>query len=493
MSQYSRWPLVTGGGGGSGTVTSVTLTAPSDVITVTGSPVTTSGTLALTFAVQDANTVFAGPTNGSPAAPTFRALVAADLPLGSTFTIPADGSVTGADVGKLMMNLSETAAVYQLTGGAAGSHAQFTILDNTVSVASTPGTGPISWGNLVNTTVTGTRVYDNTAGGAWDAFATAAQNLPGDGYIEFTVSQNDIDAALNPSVGAGALFGFSLDPGGFTGFATSTVEYAIYLTSPDVLNTVIDLNEQGVYTPVGEPFALGDVIRVTRTGTTITYSRNGAAPFYTSAIPSSGTLYISCAFYWGNADIVDAVGSVGTPATSFTLTSPIDGGSPFTITAGIDWTPGVTTSADATEIANAMNTNFPGWDATTNMANLITLTRTAVAADPSVTLMFNDIPDAGAMTVTTISTGSDFEPAVASHTVLGILLSLDAGIATISGAGVATAIASETIANGDILSGSDDGTFKIQSVPNGDVKAGVALFAATASNPVSVRLSDSGA
>ena len=68
-----------GGGGGSGTVTSVGLSLP-PFVTVTGSPVSTSGTLTGTLATQTANTHFAGPTSGSAAAPTFRALVAADLP-----------------------------------------------------------------------------------------------------------------------------------------------------------------------------------------------------------------------------------------------------------------------------------------------------------------------------------------------------------------------------------------------------------------------------
>ena len=68
-----------GAGGGSGTVTSVGLSLP-PFITVTGSPVSTSGTLTGTLATQTANTHFAGPTSGSAAAPTFRALVAADLP-----------------------------------------------------------------------------------------------------------------------------------------------------------------------------------------------------------------------------------------------------------------------------------------------------------------------------------------------------------------------------------------------------------------------------
>lgn len=66
-------------GGGSGTVTSVALALPGSLFTVTGSPVTTSGTLTVSFTNQTANTVFAGPATGSPAVPTFRALVSADI------------------------------------------------------------------------------------------------------------------------------------------------------------------------------------------------------------------------------------------------------------------------------------------------------------------------------------------------------------------------------------------------------------------------------
>ena len=67
------------GGGGSGTVTSVAMTVPG-FLSVSGSPITTSGTLAVTLATQSANTVFAGPTSGGAATPTFRSLVAADFP-----------------------------------------------------------------------------------------------------------------------------------------------------------------------------------------------------------------------------------------------------------------------------------------------------------------------------------------------------------------------------------------------------------------------------
>jgi len=48
VSNVLNIPQYTGGGGGSGTVTSVALSAPS-IFTVTGSPITTSGTLAISY------------------------------------------------------------------------------------------------------------------------------------------------------------------------------------------------------------------------------------------------------------------------------------------------------------------------------------------------------------------------------------------------------------------------------------------------------------
>jgi len=68
--------------GGTGTVTSVALSAPGE-FTVSGSPVTTSGTLTLAWATQSANKIFAGPSTGAAAAPTFRTAVAEDLASGT--------------------------------------------------------------------------------------------------------------------------------------------------------------------------------------------------------------------------------------------------------------------------------------------------------------------------------------------------------------------------------------------------------------------------
>lgn len=70
---------ISNSGAGSGTVTSVGLSLPA-IFSVSGSPVTTSGTLSASLANQSANRVFAGPTSGGAATPAFRALVADDIP-----------------------------------------------------------------------------------------------------------------------------------------------------------------------------------------------------------------------------------------------------------------------------------------------------------------------------------------------------------------------------------------------------------------------------
>jgi hypothetical protein len=85
---------------GTGSVTSVALALPS-ILAVSGSPVTTSGTLTGTLTTQSVNTLFAGPSSGAAAAPTFRALTTADIPalayvtsVGATAPITSTGGAT---------------------------------------------------------------------------------------------------------------------------------------------------------------------------------------------------------------------------------------------------------------------------------------------------------------------------------------------------------------------------------------------------------------
>lgn len=86
---------------GAGTVTSVAATLPA-IFSLAGSPITTSGTLAVTLASQTANRIWAAP-DGLAGAPTFRAFVNADLPTTGVVagsypkvTVNAQGIVTAA-------------------------------------------------------------------------------------------------------------------------------------------------------------------------------------------------------------------------------------------------------------------------------------------------------------------------------------------------------------------------------------------------------------
>ena len=68
-----------GGGGGSGTVTSFSAGNLSPLFTTSVANLTTTPALSFTLTNQNANLVFAGPASGGAAAPTYRALVTADL------------------------------------------------------------------------------------------------------------------------------------------------------------------------------------------------------------------------------------------------------------------------------------------------------------------------------------------------------------------------------------------------------------------------------
>jgi hypothetical protein len=109
----------------SGTVTSVGLSLPS-VFSVSGSPVTTTGTLTGTLASQTANTVFAAP-NGLAGTPTFRALTPSDLPTGTTtksFGIVIDGGgnpITTGIAGDVIIPFAMTITSWTLVADQVGS------------------------------------------------------------------------------------------------------------------------------------------------------------------------------------------------------------------------------------------------------------------------------------------------------------------------------------------------------------------------------------
>lgn len=126
-----------------GTVQSVGLVMPSDLFAVANSPVTTSGTLTVTLNAQSPNQVLAGPATGSSgAAPDFRSLVAADLPV-----VPVTKGGTGAtDAPTAVSNLGAVPTTRQVTAGTGLTGGGNLSADRTLSLANTAVT-PGSYGS----------------------------------------------------------------------------------------------------------------------------------------------------------------------------------------------------------------------------------------------------------------------------------------------------------------------------------------------------------
>lgn len=156
-----------------GSVLSVGLTMPA-IFSVSGSPVTTTGTLAVTLANENANLVFAGPTSGGAAAPTFRSLVAADLPAGTgsvtsvahTLTVP--GIFTSSVVGSPVTGSGTLADTITLATQTA----------NTVFAgASSGGAAQPSFRALVTADLPAVTTPGNTLSGSTDAVTFPSQNF----------------------------------------------------------------------------------------------------------------------------------------------------------------------------------------------------------------------------------------------------------------------------------------------------------------------------
>lgn len=162
-------------GAGIGSVTSVGLSLP-NIFSVSGSPVTTSGTLTGALVTQTANQLFAGPTTGSAAQPSFRALVATDIPSLDAAKI-GTGTIATARLGSGSAS-SSTCLLGNSTWGSCGaggspggSLTQFQFNNTTFGGATnftyTSATGQVTLNQLGNgnNTLYGKRVTDSAPTG----------------------------------------------------------------------------------------------------------------------------------------------------------------------------------------------------------------------------------------------------------------------------------------------------------------------------------------
>jgi hypothetical protein len=270
-------------GGGSGSVTSVALTMPA-IFTVTGSPVTASGTLAVTLATETANQIFAGPSSGGAVAPTFRSLVAADLPAGvgtvtsvaATLAVPASlfgSSVAGTPVttsGTLgfTITLNNQTANQIFAGPSSGAAAPPTfrtivaadlpqtvttlssanilaLLGTPITLVAAPGVGFKIVPLVIQIVFFGGGVAYTDAGGAVSfSVGSASQALASNAVFLVTVSPNRgiqqvgsfsaTDTAGNPPTDDNAPLTISKVTNNFaagTGTAKITVQYLILATT----------------------------------------------------------------------------------------------------------------------------------------------------------------------------------------------------------------------------------------------------------------------
>lgn len=170
---------------GGGSVSSVALTMPTE-FGVAGSPVTSSGTLAVTKQNQNANTVYAGPSGGGAAAPTFRALVSADMPSsvgsvksvaltltpGALFTSGVAGSpITSSGTLAITLDLAQQNPNTFLAGPSSG------------------GLGPVTARTLVPADLPGALTVTDAASVTFNAAASSA--------FFITLSQNTVLSAIS--------------------------------------------------------------------------------------------------------------------------------------------------------------------------------------------------------------------------------------------------------------------------------------------------------
>lgn len=130
-----------------GTVTSVAMTVPTAVLAIAGSPITTAGTLAVTLATQVKNTVWAGPTSGADATPTFRVitLASADFVNQGTATTVLHGNAAGnPSFGAVSLTADVTGTLPVANGGTGYSVRPAFLAYNSASDTNQTGNGAIA-------------------------------------------------------------------------------------------------------------------------------------------------------------------------------------------------------------------------------------------------------------------------------------------------------------------------------------------------------------
>lgn len=333
-----------------GTVTSVALTLPG-IFSVTGSPITESGTLAASLATQTANRVWAGPTTGSAATPTFRALVAGDIPSLSAVYQPKNGNLDtlaaglGASIGQRVV--AWDGSTYALLSGALsvayggtsfssytpgdilyyGASSMQKLAGNTTATKkflTQTGTGSASadpaWGTIQGSDITFTDVTTGNATTSNHGYlrklsGTSTQYLDGSGAWSTpasgaTLGTNTFTGAQAYSVNGAASTPAAFYTGSILTGATGTTNFPHLYIQPSGTTAATSLSTSGTALGMNMPSGFaGDYLRIFNNGTQVLRIACGnfdIPTFYGDA--NYGFIYFNSNVQFNNASLYVAGG-----------------------------------------------------------------------------------------------------------------------------------------------------------------------------------------
>lgn len=227
--------------GATGTVSSVGLSLPA-TFTVSNSPVTGAGTLTAVWASQTANQVLAAP-NGASGTPTFRALVAADIPTLNQNTTGTAANVTGTvaiangGTGQTTQQAALNAIAGAVTSGSYLRGNGTNVVMSTIQAADIPTLNQNTTGTASNVTgivaIANGGTGQNSRQAAINALAGATTNaffLRGNGtnVVMAAISASDIPTLNQNTTGTAAnVTGTVAVANGGTGLTTLTANNVI--------------------------------------------------------------------------------------------------------------------------------------------------------------------------------------------------------------------------------------------------------------------------
>jgi hypothetical protein len=246
---------------------SISLTAQSNVFTVTGSPITANGTFDLNFITTGANTFLAGPLTGT-ALPSFRVINAADVPdLSSKYlaSVSHNNTLTGDG--------TAASPLIVVTGGSVGSVNSVEITSTDFAISGSPITSSGTIVANLATTGVSSGIYGsatqipvitvNSKGQLTNA-TNASISLPTQGLTSIGILSSSLTVTNSPRVTDGNITLETSPTGVVTG---------VYGSNSSIPQITVGLDGRitsATSLPVGEPGSgIGTVTSVGLTSSTL--------------------------------------------------------------------------------------------------------------------------------------------------------------------------------------------------------------------------------